>query len=314
MSFWFYVAIFFAILGILGLLIGKVNNPDNPNRPFSFRPLGALFIVIALLFTALSSFTVVGSRNVGVEKFFNATTGRTLPPGPHFKAPWHNVTDIDGTIQPEEYTTGNPIWVKIGDQGEAKVALSYRWRINPAGADEIYKDYRNAEDITEAVRKALVTTNIKAALNEELGTYNPLENVQIDASMTPSQIAKVTIPPIPFAQLNAAVKKNLETKIADLGGLIQVQSVTISYLQLPKSTQDKINEFNAKVQDSKNALIDIAIKSAQATANEKLAKSVDNSPNVLVSKCIDGLVEGSIQNQPGFSCWGAGSAVVIPGR
>lgn len=313
MPLWFYVAIAFAFIGVLVLIVGKIPNPDDPSRPVRIRPIGAFLLVIALLLTALSSFTVVGARNVGVEKFYSATTGRTLGAGPHLKAPWNEVSDIDATIQPEEYSTNNPILVKIGDQGEAKVALSYRWRINPEGADEIYKDYRNAEDITEAVRKALVSTNIKAALNEELGTYNPLSGVQIDSTMTPSEIAKVTIPPIPYADLNGAVQDNLEGKIADLGDLIEIQSVTISYIQLPGTTQDKINLFNAKIQDSKNALIDIAIKSAQATANDKLAKSVDDSPNVLVSKCLDSLAEGDFQNQPGFSCWpGAGGGVVIP--
>lgn len=313
MSFTFYIAIFFAILGVILLMMGRVRHPERSGETISMRPAAVVFIVGALLFTALSSFTVVGARNVGVEKFFSATTGRTLPAGFHFKAPWNSVNDIDATIQPEEYSTDNPILVKIGDQGEAKVALAYRWRINPDGADEIYKDYRNAEDITEAVRKALVSTNIKAALNEELGTYNPLENVTIDATMTPSEIAKVTIPPIPYAELNAAVKRNLEGKISDLGDLIEIQSVTISYIQLPDSTQAKINEFNTKIQQSKNALIDIAIKAAQATANEALAKSVDNSPNVLVSKCLDSLAEGEFTAPAGFSCWpGGGSAVVIP--
>ena len=313
MPFMFYLAIFFAVLALVPLFIGKINNIEDPKNPHNIRPLGFLLLFIALIFTILSSVTVVGARNVGVEKFFTATTGRTLDAGFHFKAPWNQVTDIDATIQPEEYSTENPIQVKIGDQGEAKVALSYRWRINPDGADDIYKDYRNAENITEAVRKALVSTNIKAALNEELGTYNPLAGVQIDASMSPSEIAKVTIPPIPYAQLNEDVKENLEGKISDLGNLIQIQSVTISYIQLPDQTQAKINEFNTKIQSSKNALIDIAIKAAQSTANQKLAQSVDDSPNVLVSKCLDSLAEGEFTAPAGFSCWpGGGSSVVIP--
>lgn len=315
MSFWFIIAVFLALPAIVMIIKGKVNykNDRGNLETVNLRPAGVGVLFLALLFLAFSSFTVVGARNVGVEKFFSATTGRTLDAGVHLKAPWNTVNDIDATIQPEEYTTGNPISVKIGDQGAARVALAYRWRINPDGADEIYKDYRNAEDITEAVRKALVSTNIKAALNEELGTYNPLENVTIDATMTPSEIAKVTIPPIPYAELNRAVKSNLEGKIKDLGDLIQVQSVTISYIQLPESTQGKINEFNTKIQSSKNALIDIAIKTAQSTANEKLSKSVDDSPNVLVSKCLDSLAEGEFKAPPGFSCWpGTNSSVVIP--
>jgi predicted phage gp36 major capsid-like protein len=123
----------------------------------------------------------------------------------------------------------------------------------------------------------------------------------------------VTIPPIPYADLNEAVKKNLEGKIADLGDLIEVQSVTISYVQLPEGTQNKINEFNTKIQASKNALIDIAIKAAQATANEKLSTSLKDDPNVLVSKCLDALSDGAFTAPAGFSCWpGTNNSVVIP--
>lgn len=310
MPFVFYVAIFFMFIALPLVIVGR---KTIDGEAFNFRPFGVFFLLLALLFTLLASTTVVGARNVGVEKFFSATTGRTLDAGFHMKAPWHSVQDIDATIQAEEYSTKDPILVKIGDQGEAKVALAYRWRINPDGAPNIYKDYRKADDINQAVRKALVSTNIKAALNEELSAYNPLEGVQINASMSPSEIAKVTIPPIPYAELNEAVKKNLEGKIDNLGDLIEIQSVTISYIQLPESTQKKINEFNTKVQASKNALIDIAIKAAQSSANEKLSKSVDNSPNVLVSKCLDALAEGEFQAPAGFSCWpGGGGSVVIP--
>jgi regulator of protease activity HflC (stomatin/prohibitin superfamily) len=268
---------------------------DISLKPFAWIPIG-----LALLFIILACFTVVGTRNVGVEKFFSATTGTNYSPGLHFKPPWNGVQDIDATIQPEEYNTDHPIKVKIGDQGEAEVALAYRWRINPDGADEVYKDYRQFDDINLAVRKALVTTNIKAALNEELGTYNPLQDVVINADMTPEAISKVTIPPIPFEQLNKDVKANVEDKIADLGDLIDIQSVTISYLKLPEGTQKKINEFNAKVQKSKNTLIDISIKKAEASANKELASSVNNSPNVLVSKCLDSLAEGEFTAPAGF--------------
>lgn len=321
--FWFILSIILVFIAIgwfwlapNDMRVHKGYQADGYTKNYesvSLKHLGLIPVVLALIALLFSLFAVVGTRNVGVEKFFSATTGKTYGPGLVFKAPWHDVTDIDATIQPEEYDTNNPILVKIGDQGEAKVALAYRWRINPEGADEIYKDYRNAEDITQAVRSALVSTNIKAALNEELGTYNPLQDVQINSSMTPTEIAKVTIPPIPYADLNAAVKANLEGKIADLGDLIQIQSVTISYLQLPEGTQSKINEFNTKIQASKNALIDIAIKAAQASANDKLAKSVDESPNVLVSQCFDSIAEGEFTPPAGFSCWpGSNGSVVVP--
>lgn len=159
-----------------------------------------------------------------------------------------------------------------------------------------------------------MSTNIKAAINEVLGKYNPLDSAVITEDMTAEEISKLTVNVVPnYQQINADIKTNVELKIKDLGDLIDIQSVTVSYVKLPESTQKRIDAFNQAVQNTRIALQDIATKSAQAEANRALAASLQD-PNVLVSKCLDGLISGEIENQPGFSCWsGGGGGVVIPG-
>ena len=326
---WFIFALIFILIALLifgftgNIPVTKERQVNNgrgyltnekyvENVSFRKAALFPLFIAVLLLIPALT--TQVGTRDLGVVTTFNKPTNRNLGAGLHLKAPWNKVTDIDGTVHLVEYKTDSPINVKIGDLGDAKVALSYRWRIRPEGATQAFQDYNKSDDdIDVAVRKALVSTNVKAALNEELGTYNPLDGVEISANMTPSAIAAIKIPPIPYAELNSAVLNNVEQKVKTQGNVVEVYGLQISNLVLPEATQKKINAFNAAIQESRNTLVSIATKTAQATANEALAKSVDNSPNVLVSKCLDGLIEGDFSAPAGFNCWpGGGNSVVIP--
>lgn len=301
---WFFIpGLIILFIGILGLIV--VDREAKPGAG-AIAFLGAVLIL-------LSCFASVGPRSVGVEKFFSATTGKTYGPGVVFKAPWNSVTDVDGSIHPEEYKGDNCIYVKIADAGTACVTLSYRWRIKPDGADEVYKDYDKAEgDLDDTVRTALVSTNIKASVNEVFGTYDPLGGVEITEDMTPEELASIKVQLPNLAMFNSAIEENVAEKIEDLGNLIEIQSVTVSYIKLPDTTQDRINQINAKGLDGKLALQDVAIKEAQAAANLKLAESLKD-PNVLVSKCLDGLISGEIKAPAGFQCWsGNGGAVVVP--
>lgn len=307
--FWFIVA---AILFIIGLLIFLVN-PKDPDSGKSLRAIGFIPIVIGIPFLILSMIAIVGPRNVGVEHVFNKTTGDNHEAGLVWKAPWVSVEDIDTRIQPEEYKGDSCIYVKIADGGKSCVSLAYRWRINQEGADEAFKDYGKDDDIVEEVRKAVVSTNIKAALNEVLGQFDPLAGADITPDMSAEEISNLQLVVVPdYVQLNKDIKENLEAKVADLGGLVDIESITVSYMTTPDGTQARIDRIKNKILETKESLIDIANKEAQADGNVALADSLDD-PNVLVAKCIDGLISGDITNQPGFSCWPGGSnSVVLP--
>lgn len=320
--YWFILGLIFALIGVLALVFipsttevnkGTAYNPNMVRIKTPKKLVAVVAFVLAVVMILLSTIAVVGTKNVGVPTNFGKPTGQTMDAGLNFKAPWTKVTDIDATVQVEEYRGEDCIYVKIADGGTGCVTVSYRWRINPDGADTVYADYRNSEyDINEAVRRALVSTNIKASINEVFGQYDPFNGVDITENMTLPQLAAVKITLPPLEQYNTEIQQSVEDRIADLGDLVEFQSVTITYFRMPDTTQAKINAINAKVQDAKAAIIDIGIKSAQAAANEKLAGSLKD-PNVLVSKCLDGMISGEIQAPAGFQCWsGTGGSVVIP--
>lgn len=323
--FWFIIGAILALIGLAIVIIGPKTTTEvttgrddygrkvTETKTVSLRATSLVFFVLALPLIIVSMIAIVGPRNIGVENVFNRTTGENHGAGIVWKAPWVGVEDIDASIQAEEYKGDDCIYVKIADGGRACVSVAYRWRINEDGADETYKDFNKAEDgPLEGVRKAIVSTNMKAALNEAWSTFDPLDGATIEPGMTANEIANIKLDVVPdYAAYNNAIKENFEGKVADLGGIVDLESVTVSYIALPEATQTRIDTIKNKVLDSKAALLDVATKDAQAQGNIALAESLKD-PNVLVSKCIDGLISGDITNQPGFSCWGGGGSVVIP--
>lgn len=321
---WFVIAIITAIITIGWFIFapgettkterGSYGREDREITLPSMKHWGWIGLPLTVILLFLSTFAIVGTRNVGVETQFSAPTGRTTDAGWTWKAPWHSIHDVDARIQVEEYKGDDCIYVKIADGGTACISLGYRWRINPDNASKAYQDYGSAEDgIIAAVKKAVVSTNIKAAINETLGTYDPLSGADIKPGMTAEEISNIKINVVPdYQQINKDIKDNLDNKITDLGGLVDIESVTVSYVKLPDATEKKINAFNQAVQDTKIALQQIATAGAQADANNALAASLQD-PNVLVAKCFNSLAQGEFNPPAGFSCWpGAGGAVVVP--
>jgi hypothetical protein len=97
---------------------------------------------------------------------------------------------------------------------------------------------------------------------------------------------------------------------------VEVVSVTINFINLARTTQDKVNDYLKEVGATRVPEQREQTTAAQARANQNLSKSVSNDPNVLVSKCFDTVEEAakaSYHQPAGFSCWdGAGGAVVVP--
>lgn len=306
----FVIALIVAVIALLMLAVAALEKDGG----LMAGGVGVLVVAIALY--VLSSLAVVPTRNVGVPTEFGKPTGDTYGPGLHWKAPWIKVTDIDATVQTEEYKGEDCIYVRIADGTSACISMTYRWRIRPESADKIYQDYRNSDvEINDAVRKALVSTNVKASINEALADYNPLTLPnEIDSNSTPEELANIELDVVPdYDALNAEITALLNEKIEAVGDLIEVQQITVSYVKLSETTESKINQFVNAVQETRIALQRKATAAAEAAANEILADSLSNDPNVLVSKCLDLVADGA-SLPAGFQCWdGTGSAVVIPG-
>ncbi|WP_110239815.1 SPFH domain-containing protein [Nocardioides gilvus] len=299
--FLFIVALVFLLIA-LAVFVGG----GKGKRLVAFVPL-----LIGVLLLAMSSTTIIQAKNVGVLTTFGKPT-RSLTAGLHVKAPWQTVTELDGTKITNKYGDEQRIEVRIGDGTTAGVETAIRWSIVAEKADEIYADYRS-DDVNENVREALVETVFKNAVNAVFGQYNPTaELVTVD----PNSDKRLNYVP-DYDGLAAEVTESMKERVADSGGYVKIEFVTISGISLSPETQKKINEFQAEVARTQVALQAERTNRAQAAANKALSNSVTDNPNVLVSRCLDTLQTMVDKQQPipaGFTCWpGGGANLVLPG-
>ncbi len=281
--FWFIAGILLVVGSVVGLMLTI--------SWYKLIPVATLVLGIAMIVS--TCLVQVSTKNVGIETTFGKPSGE-LSNGLHFKAPWEKVTEMDAAIQTDSYATEkNCIHVRVSAQQLACAYVNFQWRINPAAAQELYRDYRTFEH----VRDALVTRKLTEAINEQLVGYNPLNSVvgAEGGSKNPS-----------LPELAAAINKQMKEEIGGPGGKIEVLSTILPLLGFDKETQARINQLQQQVALTRIAVQQRRTNEAQAKANKALAASVNTSPNVLVSHCYS-ILETMVKNgqavPAGFSCW-----------
>lgn len=255
---------------------------------------------LCLVFLFFSSFTQVSTRNVAVITTFGKPVGQ-LDNGPHFILPWESTTEMPATIQTDNHVqTPNKdcVTTRIAYQIVACSDVSLRWRIKESAVDGLYQNYQSFDH----VRDSLVSRQLYSSMNSVFQNYDPLAVNTNGTSAAPS-----------LTSLANQVEQQMTKAIGDQ---IEISSVFVSVLHYDSSTQQKLNQVQAQVAQTRVANQAEQTATAQAAANRALQASVSNDPNVLVAKCLDTLNEMVSKGQtipPGFSCWpGSGSSLVVP--
>lgn len=251
--------------------------------------IAGAWLLVGLL-VLLSSLTIVSTRNIGVVTTFNRPTGE-LTNGLHLKAPWSQITELNGAIQIEKRFGDDNTKVRLGNNSIASVDNTIQWRIKPAAADSLFLDFRTFENI----RENLIDRQANAALNDVLSSYNPISSATSSEAGTDNE------------KLAKRVTDLLRERVGDR---VEINSVLIPVINFDQSTQDRLNALNAEVAQTRIAEQKQKTATAEAEANRILSASVNNDPNVLVSKCLD-LVKAS--NQSPLGCWPGSTALPTVG-
>jgi regulator of protease activity HflC (stomatin/prohibitin superfamily) len=282
------LAMLLVIVTVIALLM-RATSKNERGRTLATR-IAAVAGGLAIFVVILGSTTIVSTRNVGVVTTFGRPGG-TLSNGLHFKAPWQSVTEMNGTIQIDNHTGEAATTVRLGNNSTANVDNSVRWRILPAAADELFLDYRDFDN----VRDNLVTRELRAALNEVFANFDPLAPENADGANVQA--------------LGDDVAEKLRTKV---GGQVEIINVIVPLVNYDDATQSRINALNVEKANTRVAEQRAKTAEAEAKANQILAASVSNDPNVLVSKCLDAAREAHISP---LGCWPGTTAVpTVPAR
>lgn len=286
------VLLFGAILAIKGTVMFY-------HEVFRVRAIGVGVILVGIVLTFFSCLVSVQAKSVGIVTTGGHVSSDTLEPGYTFIAPWQNVTEIDATVQTDEYHGDRAVKVRLADGNTAGISATIRWSVNEKNASTVYSDFRS-DDPTKSLRDAVVSTQFKAANNAVFASFDPLT------------LAGATDEAPDYTELSDEVERIMLEKTK---GLVDVESVTISLISLDKDSQRKIDEYISEVAKTRIAQQSQKTAAEQAKANKILSDSINNDPNVLVSKCFDAIADGDFTPPAGFSCWpGGGSAVVVPSK
>lgn len=302
----FGFAIFLFVIAGIVLVVGigarVFAAADSELRSYAGPTLivGIVIGFFGLVFTLISSYTAIGTQDIGVVTSFGKPVD-ALSNGVHFIAPWQKVTTLDGAIQTDSHTNDGRdcVKVRIAHQATACVDVSIRWQIKLTAADALFRSYRQFDHI----RDSLVTRDLNSAMNDQFESYDVLAINTEGAATAP-----------PASAIAAKVLTEMQQKIGDQ---IDVLSVIIPVMHFDESTQSRINALQAQIAQTRIAQQAEQTAKAQAGANRALAASVSHDPNVLVSRCYDLLAEAinkGYQLPAGFSCVGSSGAVVVPSK
>lgn len=299
-----FLFLLFIAIAVAGFITTK---KIAPKYRWISRTVAGLGVVLAVF----SCVTTVSAKNVGVVVTFGAVAQETRSSGINLKLPWSNIVEIDGTIQTDEMRDEFCIPVRIGDGSQACAFITNRWSINADKGATIYENFRS-DDPTAQFRQAVVSTNLDQAVQEALKNYNPI--AQLKSVGGDALADELSFAP-DYGAVSAEIETSMRSRLAEQG-LAEIESITFSYLRLADSTQKKLDDYVAAIGETRIAMQREETAKAQANANLTLSGSVSNDPNVLVSKCFDTVADAvatGYQLPAGFSCWGASSAVVVPG-
>lgn len=233
--------------------------------------------------------SIVPTKQVGIPVTFGQP-GAAVKNGLHFKAPWTQMVTMDATIQSLDATGEKATVAKDVDKADVFVNNNVRWSIKEDAADSLYRDYRDFETVNDS----LVQPALRTAVAGVMSDYNPLG----EDNPSNSQIAD-------------EIKADLQARVGDR---VVIHQVSVTLLDFAEATKNRINALNTERGNTRIAEQKKATAEAEAEANRVLSESVDNSPNVLVSRCLD-LLNESNSIPAGFQCWpGSVSGIIVDGK
>jgi regulator of protease activity HflC (stomatin/prohibitin superfamily) len=255
-------------------------------------------LLLAVICTLISSFNIVSTRNVGIVTSFGRPSGERGA-GVAWVWPWQKVSEMDAAIQLQSFQ-GNSyddpqtaVKVRLGNNSAAFVESNLNWRIKEDAAGKMFQDYRTFDNI----RQNLVDKQLQVALSKEFSKFNP--QTQVDTvdptkpTTVPTQNQGANLPVIA-----ATVKKDLQNAV---GTEIEIIDVRIPGIFYDKATQDRIDAFNQKVQETKNAQQDVQTATQQKLASEQRAAQAPPDLRVAIFNCINTMVD---KGQSPAGCWG----------
>ena len=296
------------VTGVIALLLlGSMlfvparNEWDTPVRGI-VGAIAALFVVLGILFTILSSFFSqdVGQSTVLRDWGGNIVGEAVTEPGVHSKAPWVDTVTFDVRNQRVVYTGGDSVGDNSGGTADgpqitvqdasgvtSNIDITVTYSIDPTKVVDIYKQYLNEEGL----KSKLIFNDIRSIVRTVPGDYSTLEMLT-----NREEIAN-------------AIRMKLEKKW-DSAGLI-VNDVALQEIRPPQSVVDSYAaaaqaKINVETEQAKLEATQVSaqqkVVQAQAEADANAILNASLTSAILQQRYLDTLKELAA----------AGNLVVVP--
>lgn len=263
--------IFLGLIGAVGLGV-TIFASDSAAKAGGGVVTGLMAVALFLtfLFGGMQSVPV---KSIGVPQAFGTVSGGVMSSGLHETwEPWVSVTNIDETVQTTTFEGQNCLAVRIGGQQSACADATIQWQILPGAAEGLYEDYANQGDLMSEITNAVVVREFKQVVNQVLGDYNPITDVQnVSGSNTAAS---------QFTQFGPEIQAAMTR---DIGSKITVKSVF-----LPKITYDSAVESALQKIQTANADYAVAVENVNVAQEQaqQYTKLGNLTMNQLIAQCL----------------------------
>ncbi len=315
--FWFVASLLLLVAGILtgayGVLV-KSNRTAEGSGAGAFG-ISATLVVIGVIILGLSTVREVPTKSVGVPTSFGRVEAPMLPGLHWFNAPWTKVNILPVTIQTTvfsgQHLAGdqtppghNCLPIRIGGQQQACLNVTIQWQVKDSAAPGLFNDYNTAgTDILSDIRNAVVVRELEQSVNQQMGDYNPIQDVAANATSGNSQFS--TFQPLVLRQM-----------VSEIGSRVKVISIIMPSAIYAGQTQNRLETIQAQYADTAVARQEIITNEALNAANSKLTGSL--SANVLAAQCLT-ITQNAVKTDshvlpPGWNCMGGSGALALTGK
>lgn len=264
-------------------------------------------VLIGFGLFAVGGMKTVPVKNIGIPQSFGKVESGVYGPGVHETwTPWLHLTDVAETVQTTTWEdSGNDsgsscnggLQVRIGGQQTACADLTIQWQINPRAAGSLFSDYAVSGNFMTEVTNAVVVRELKSVVNNVLGDYNPITDVQsvTGSSSSPSQ----------FTTFSGTIENDMR---ADIGNRITIDAVLLPQLHYSSTLESKLEAIQQAYANDAVATENVKVNEENALALQKLGTP---SASQLSAECLTDLKDG-MQAPVGFQCFpGAASNVSV---
>jgi regulator of protease activity HflC (stomatin/prohibitin superfamily) len=302
---WFVFAIILWVAAAIAAAVGvflPVRTIDGAPARLTAMTIAAGVAFFGAISAVIACYDRVDTRNVGIVTQFGRPTG-VRGAGIAWHAPWQKISELSEAIQLQAFDGnsyddhGQMIQVRLGNNSSAYVAENLNWRLREGAAPQLFQDYGgSASDVFAVIKENLVDRQAAVALSKVFSSFDPTTQAQ------GADLPKMAL----------QVRHDLQEAV---GQEIEILDVRIPKIAYDKATQERIDQHNQKVQETKNAEQDVSTAQQRKSANDIIGQSVSGDPLVVVAQCIDSQVHNG---KDPAGCWPIGGSPLInlpqPGR